>query len=251
MTLRRISECTTEVRQTLRDIAVKVLVVEEEKQVIKDIAFCLAVRYPQSIVVSSSKWQKGINLIENELPDLIIISSSLHDIDANDLINKIRQYSDAPLLVLIEGASDIDRAIVLEAGADDYIPKPFSPIELLARVTALLRRTYHLGFKQAHSLCAGKLTINFNTREVFLSDQRIRLTPREYSLLLELVQNEGRVLPNSLLLEKVWGSEYTADSTFIKKYIYRLRCKLEQDPENPQMLLSEWGIGYRFVRPVS
>jgi two-component system KDP operon response regulator KdpE len=141
--------------------------------------------------------------------------------------------------------------MVLEAGADDYIPKPFSPIELIARVTALFRRTHGFDFKCDHAFSAGKLTINFSTREVSLSGRPVRLTPREYGLLSELAQNEGRVLHHSLLLEKVWGSEYIADYTFIKKYIYRLRCKLEPDPENPRMLLSERGIGYRFVRPVA
>lgn len=235
----------------MRGIAVKVLIVEQEKRVIKDIAFCLAVRYPEVVIVSSSKWQEAIELIETELPDLIMISSSLPDINTTDLVSKIRQFSNVPMLILIEGESDIDRAIVLEAGADDYIPKPFSPIELVARVTALFRRTYRLGFKRDHSLSAGRLTINFSTREVSFSGRQVRLTPREYSLLLELAQNEGRVLPHGTLLEKVWGSEYIADYTFIKKYIYRLRCKLEPDPGNPQMLLSERGIGYKFVRPVA
>jgi len=229
---------------------VKVLIVEEEKRVIKDIAFCLAVRYPDIVVVSSYKWQEGIELIETELPDLIMVSSSLPDINASDLVSKIRQFSDVPLLILIEGENDIDRAIVLEAGADDYIHKPFSPIELVARVTALFRRTHGLGFKRCHSLSAGRLTINFSTREVSLSGKLVRLTPHEYSLLLELAQNEGRVLPHSTLLEKVWGPEYIADYTFIKKYIYRLRCKLEPDPDNPQILLSERGVGYKFVKPV-
>jgi DNA-binding response OmpR family regulator len=229
----------------------KVLIIEGDRQVVDNIAFCLTVRYPEVITVASSRWQKGIELIEAELPDLIIVSSSLPDINAPELISRIRQSFDVPLLVLIEGESDIDRAMVLEAGADDYIPRPFSPIELVARVTALLRRTHGLGFKHDHMFSAGELTINFSTRNVSLSGRPIRLTPREYGLLSELAQNEGRVLPHSLLLEKVWGSEYTDDHTFIKKYIYRLRCKLEPDPENPRMLLSERGIGYRFVRPVA
>jgi DNA-binding response OmpR family regulator len=227
----------------------KVLIIEDEQHVINNIAFCLAVRYPEVVTVSSSQWQKGNELIENELPDLMIVSSSLPGINITDFISQIRKFFDVPLLVLIEGESDIDRAMVLEAGADDYISRPFSPIELVARVTALLRRTSRLGFKCDHTFSAGELTINFSTHNVSLSGRQVRLTPHEYSLLSELALNEGRVLPHSLLLEKVWGLEYAGDHNFIKKYIYRLRSKLEPDPENPRMLLSERGIGYRFVKP--
>jgi DNA-binding response OmpR family regulator len=229
---------------------VKILIVEDEEKLIKDITFCLAVRYPDAVIVSAANGLDGIEMIETEMPNLVMIASSPPDMNALDFIRKIRQFSDVPLLIFIEGESDIDRAMVLEAGADDYIPKPFSPIELIARVKALLRRTNGLGFKRELAFSAGNLTINFGTRQVSLSGRQVKLTPLEYSLLVELARNEGRVLPHSVLLEKVWGSEYTADYTFIKKYIYRLRCKLESNPDNPQMLLSERGIGYRFVKPV-
>ncbi len=228
----------------------KVLIMDDDQQVVNNISFCLAVRYPEVVTAASSRWQETVELIETELPDLIIISSSLPDINAPELIGRIRQSCDVPLLVLIEGENDIDRAMVLEAGADDYIPWPFSPIELVARVTALFRRFHGNSFKHDHTFSAGDLTINFNTRDVSLCGRSVRLTPHEYGLLSELAQNEGHVLPLSLLLEKVWGSEYTEEHAFIKKYIYRLRGKLEHDPENPRMLLSERGIGYRFVRPV-
>ena len=227
----------------------KVLIVEDEKRVIKDITFFLAMRYPESIIVSTGKGLEGIGMIETEMPDLVMAASSLPDIDVLNFISKIRQFSDIPLLILIEGENDIDRAMVLEAGADEYVSKPFNPIELVARVKALLRRTHSDGFKQENILCAGGLTINFGTREVSLSGRQIKLTPREYSLLAELAKNEGKVLPHRVLLEKVWGSEYAADYTFVKKYIYRLRYKLELDPVKPQMLLCERGIGYKFVKP--
>ncbi len=228
----------------------KILIVEVEKRLIKDIAFCLAVRYPDATIISAANGQEGIEMIETEMPDLAIVASSPPDMDALDFISKTRQFSDVPLLTFTEGESDIDRAMALEAGADDYIPKPFSPIELIARVKALLRRTCGLGFKREQALSAGNLTINFGTREVSLHGRRVKLTPLEYGLLVELARNEGRVLPHRVLLEKVWGSEYIADYTFVKKYIYRLRSKLEPDPDNPQMFLCERGIGYRFIKPV-
>jgi DNA-binding response OmpR family regulator len=229
---------------------VKVLIVEHEKRLIKDISFFLGIRYSNCGVISTDKCLEGIELIETEMPDLVIVDSSPPDIDILDCINKIRQFSDVPTLILIEGESDIDRAMVLEAGADEYITKPFNPIELVARVNALLRRTHGNCFKPDNILAAGALTINFGTREVSLSGRQINLTPHEYSLLAELARNEGKVLPHRVLLEKVWGSEYVTDYTFVKKYIYRLRYKLESDPDKPQMLLTERGIGYRFVKPV-
>jgi DNA-binding response OmpR family regulator len=228
---------------------VKILIVEDEESLIRDIAFCLTVRYPDAIIVSATNGLEGIEMIETEMPDLVMVASTPPDIGTLDFISKIRQFSDVPLLTFTKAVSDIDRAMVLEAGADDYIPKPFSPIELIARVKALLRRTNGLGFRQEKSLTAGNLNINFGTRKVSLSGRQVKLTPLEYGLLVQLVRNEGRVLPHRFLLEKVWGAEYIADYTFVKKYIYRLRCKLESEPENPQMFLCERGVGYRFIKP--
>ena len=226
----------------------KVLVIEDTQQVVRDISFCLQVRYPEVIVVSVAKGEKGLEMVENEAPDLVMADSSLPDIATTDFINKIREFSDVPLIVLSEAETEMDRARELESGADEYITKPISPIELLARVRALLRRTQGIGFK-SESLVSigGELSINFGTREVFLSGNRIKLTPTEYHLLSELVRNNGRVLTHSTLLEKVWGLESTDDYSCIKKYIRRLRTKLEHDASMPQILLTERGIGYKFI----
>jgi DNA-binding response OmpR family regulator len=227
----------------------KVLLVENENKQLKNITYFLAMRYPQIVISSFSKGLKALEMIETETPDLVMVASSLPDIDILDLISKIRLVTDVPLLILIEGGSDTDRAIVLEAGADDYISKPFSPIELVARVNALLRRTHRDGFKPQTTLSAGDLTINFSMREVSLSGKSIKLTPHEYSLLAMLAQNEGKVLTHHILLEKVWGVDYTGDYSFIKKYIYRLRSKLESDPVNPRIIICERGTGYKFIKP--
>jgi len=202
------------------------------------------------VLVSASQEQKGIELVETEAPDLVFIDSSLPNVDITALVREIREFSDVQLIILCDTETDVDRANYLEVGADEYVTKPFSPIELLARVKALLRRTQGIGFKPERSVSiGGELTINFATHEVFLSGKRVRLTPIEYHLLSELVRNEGRVITHSTLLEKVWGSEYDTDSSFVKKYVYRLRSKLEHDTSKPQMLLTERGIGYRFIRP--
>jgi len=231
--------------------AMKVLVIEDNQQVIRDIAFCLQVRYPGAIIVSVAEGRKGIEMVETESPDLVMVDFSLPDMDTLDLVSKIRQFSDVPLIILTEAETDMDRARGLETGADEYVTNPFSPIELLARVRALLRRTQGIGFKRERLLSIGsELTINFSTREVIASGKRVKLTPIEYNLLSELVRNEGRVLTHQSLLDKVWGSEYTNDSSFVKKYIYRLRSKLEPNAKEPQILLTERGVGYRFIRRI-
>ncbi len=226
----------------------KVLVVEDAQQVVRDISFCLQVRYPEVVVVSVGKGKRGIEMVETEAPDLVMADSSLPDIATTDFINEIREFSDVPLIILSEAESEMDRARELETGADEYITKPLSPIELLARVRALLRRTQGNGFKSESLVSIGKeLSINFGTREVFLSGKQIKLTPTEYHLLSELVRNNGRVLTHSALLGKVWGLEDTDDHSCIKKYIRRLRTKLEHNASKPQILLTERGVGYRFT----
>jgi len=230
---------------------VKVLVIENNQQVVRDISFCLQVSYSEVSVVSVVEGQKGIEMVETESPDLVMVDSSLPDIDTLDLVSEIREFSDVPLIILCEAETDMDRAKGLEAGADEYVAKPFSPIELLARVRALLRRTQGVGFKPERSVSIGsELTIDFTTNEVFLSGKRVKLTPIEYNLLTELVRNNGKVLTHDSLLEKVWGSEYTTEYSFVKKYIYRLRSKLERDASKPQMLITERGIGYKFVKRI-
>jgi len=227
----------------------KVLIIEDDSHIVRDISLCLQMRYPDMSIVEADDGAQGIEVIETESPDLVMVDDSLTDIDTLELVSKIRDFSDVPLIILSEGATDIETARGLEAGADEYIPKPFSPIELLARVKALLRRTGGQFAKQDCVCCSGNnLSINYNTREVFCSGRQVKLTPTEFRLLTELVRNEGRILSHNFLLEKAWDSECADDPSFVKKYIYRLRQKIEPDSQVPQMLFTERGLGYRFAR---
>lgn len=227
----------------------KTLIIDDDLITIKDLSFCLQVRYPDIEILTAEQGERGIELSGNTFPDIILLGSSLPDLPTIDIIERIRQHTDAALIVLAENQTGIQRAEELESGADDYILKPFSPIELLAKVSALLRRINRLGFRPHYRLSIGNdLIIDFSTREVFISGKRLSLTPTEYQLLIELVKNEGKVLTNNTLLENIWGSEYINDSSFIKKYIHRLRNKIEPDASNPRMILNQRGIGYRFER---
>jgi two-component system KDP operon response regulator KdpE len=228
-------------------LTMKALLIEDNQEAIKNITFYLQVRYPEVIIISSGEVQRCVEMVETESPDLVILDCSLPGSDTLDLVSKIREFSEVSLIIISESESDVDIARWLEGGADEYIIKPLNPIEFLARVKALLRRSQGDGYKHELPVSfSNGLTINFATREVFLLGKQIKLTPTEYRLLSELVRNNGRVLTHRCLLEKVWGSEYASDTSFIKKYICRLRRKLQDDSDNPQMIQTERGVGYRF-----
>ena len=228
----------------------KVLVIEDSVQVVNDIAFCLQVRYPDVDVISTDKGENGIDLIELESPYLVIVDTSLPDISTIDLVKRIREFSDIALIVISSDNDPFERAKELEAGADEYIIKPFSPIEFLAKIRALFRRIGGgVNFSNAGPVNYGKeLTVNFTTREVIVSGKHLRLTPIEFQLLSELVRNEGRITPSDTLAEKIWGPDYYDANGTIKKYVHRLRSKIEPDVNNPQMIITERGLGYKFNR---
>jgi two-component system KDP operon response regulator KdpE len=226
----------------------KVLVIGG-RDVVRNISFILQLRWPDAAIVSAAEGAKGMELVETEAPDLVMVDFPLPDMNGVDLAGKIRGFSDVPLIVLMGEATEMERARVLEEGADDYITRPFSPVDLLAKIRALLRRAHAVGFQRNHMpLVSGELMISSSTHDVFLSGEPVQLTPHEYELLLQLVRNEGRVLTHRALLEKVWGPEYVTDFGFLKKYIYRLRQKLHDDARKPKMILTERGVGYKFVK---
>ncbi|MBI2859729.1 MAG: response regulator transcription factor [Chloroflexi bacterium] len=228
----------------------KVLVLESNPIATRDVHFCLKVRWPDVVVLNTKEGQRAIDLVETESPDLVIAASKLPDMDTGDFISRVRNFSDVPLIVLAQGESDMDRVRFLEAGADDCISLPFSPIELLTKVRVLLRRTWGLGFNMRNEQpfsVGDRLTINAGTREVTVEDRPVRLTPIEYRVLLELARNQGKVVSHEMLLERAWGNEYISEVGFTKRYVYRLRQKLENGAAKP-LIVSERGVGYRLVR---
>jgi len=226
----------------------KVLVIEDDPEIIESVALCFELRWAGATVISASAGEKGLELAETELPDIIIQDLGLPDMDGLEVLRKVRSFSDVPVIILTVRGEEIDKVKGLEMGADDYVVKPFAPAEFLARVKAVMRRSQMAEPKAGDKpFVRGKLKIDFGAREVSIGDRLIKLTPSEYNLLCELVRNEGKVMSNQLLLERVWGPEYTAETEYIKVYIQRLRDKLEEEAGNPRMLISERGIGYKFV----
>jgi two-component system KDP operon response regulator KdpE len=172
----------------------------------------------------------------------------LPDIDGFQILQKIREFSSVPVIMLTAKGEEDDRVRGLEWGADDYVTKPFSPRELVSRVRAVLRRleTTEAGTSDVINV-DDRLKLDFKRREVWVADELIQLRPTEYRLLYHLVQNAGWVLTHEQILTKVWGYEYRDEPHYVRLYVNYLRKKIEEDPSNPKYILTERGVGYRFI----
>ena len=231
----------------------KVLLIEDNSEIVDIVTITLQLRWAEVTLISTFLGNEGVELAKTEQPDLIMLDLGLPDIDGFQVLRQIRDFSDVPVVILTVRGEEMDKIKGLELGADDYIIKPFSPGELLARMKALLRRssmsktTGNVDDKSSVPSIKGKLRIDFTSGEVSIGDRLLKLGPREYELLHLLVTNEGAVLSKQALLKKVFP-EQENDTRFVDVYINKLREKLEENPEKPQMILSEGEIGYKFVR---
>lgn len=199
-------------------------------------------------VVEAYRGAQAIDRLRSSLPDLILLDVMLPDIDGFEVLRMVREISTVPVIMLTAKGEEDDRVRGLELGADDYITKPFSPRELVSRVRAVLRRT-EAATGTTHGLIVvdDRLKMDFDRREVWVDGELVQLRPTEYRLLFHLVQNAGWVIPHDQLLAKVWGYEYRDEPHYVRLYINYLRKKIEKDPANPQYILTERGVGYRFV----
>ncbi len=179
---------------------------------------------------------------------LIVLDLGLPDADGFDVCRRIRQKWRTPILMLTARTDSMDKVIGLELGADDYLTKPFEPKELLARVRALLRRAYEYPNEQSceTTRCFGEIVIDYARRQVLVRGQPVSLTRREYDLLAYLTQNANRVIPREQLFEQVWGYSIEFSSNTLDVYMYRLRKKIERDPDQPQYLITHRSFGYEF-----
>lgn len=196
-------------------------------------------------VLQAETGAQGLSLVQEEKPDLVILDVMMPGMDGWEVCRQIREFSQIPVLMLTARTQSKDVIAGLDSGADDYLTKPFNMDELNARVRALLRRVPSAN----RPVVAGKgeISIDKQKREVLVRSEPVDLTPTEYDLLLMLAENAGVVMSHETLLQGVWGQEYTKDNDYLKVYIWHLRRKLEQDPREPKMLLTEWGVGYRLV----
>jgi two-component system KDP operon response regulator KdpE len=225
----------------------KVLVVDDAAEVIEAVTVSFTLQWRETEVIGADNGEAALDLVEQERPDVVLLDIAMPGMNGFEVLREIRAFSDVPVIMLTAKDDVLDKVKGLEFGADDYVTKPFDHLELLARVKALLRRLdMPQPTSRAPSFRAGDLEVNFAAREVRLRGEPVPLTTTEYKLLYHLVRNAGHVLRHETLLAKVWGREYVDEVDYLRVYIRRLRRKLEPDPERPQHILTERGLGYRF-----
>jgi len=225
----------------------RILAVDDEPEVIEIVRLCFNLRWPDAEVIAASTGEEALAAIEEQAPDLVLLDIMLPDIDGFQVCEEARRFSDVPIIMLTARDAEVERVRGLEMGADDYITKPFSHLELLARSRAVLRRYQNQPPAVGETYEAGNFQMDYGTRRVTVGGKQVRLTPIEYGLLYHLTRNAGRVLPHRTLLAKVWGREYTSELDYLKVYIRRLRHKLGEEMDATISIESERGVGYRLV----
>lgn len=224
----------------------KVLLIEDDKEIIDAISLAFQIRWPEAKVVSTRLGEKGVELVESEAPDIVILDLGLPDISGFEVLRQIRLFSHVPTIILTVRQDEADVVKGLEWGADDYITKPFRQLEFLARVKALIRRQSP---EEEESLVCGPLRLDVTSGQLYYDRKEIVLTVTESHILGHLIKNAGRVVTHSSLAKAVWGDDYPGVVDSLKVHIRRLREKIEADPSHPQLILTRTGVGYFLAKP--
>ena len=225
----------------------KILVVDDEALLVKGIRFNL--KSEGYDVITGSNGQEAVEMAQKEQPDLIVLDVMMPVMDGLTACSKIREFSDVPIILLTAKVEDMDKLIGFDHGADDYLTKPFNILELKARIRALLRRAGSAEKKQAgNRLTAGDITLDLDARNAYKGEELVMLTAKEFDVVEFLMRNAGRVYSREALLDTIWAYEYRSDIRTVDVHIRRLREKLEENPAQPQHILTKWGVGYYFSR---
>lgn len=222
-----------------------ILVIDDEPQILRALRTILTEK--QFKVTTANRGEEGLTLAATQEPDLVILDLGLPDMDGVEVCTRLREWTQCPIIVLSVRDSERDKVAALDKGADDYLTKPFGIEELLARVRVALRHSARVQGTQDKVVRAGPLTIDLAWHIVKLGEEEIKLTGTEHKLLAYLAANHGRVLTHQSILTNVWGPADANHTEYLRVYMRQLRKKLEADPERPQYILTEPGIGYRFI----
>jgi two-component system KDP operon response regulator KdpE len=222
-----------------------ILVIDDEPQILRAIRTILTEK--QFRVSTASRGEEGLTLAASSEPDLIILDLGLPDMDGVEVCSRLREWTQTPVIILSVRDSERDKVAALDMGADDYLTKPFGIEELLARVRVALRHAGSRKEEQNKIIKAGPVTIDLVWHIVKRGEEEIKLTGIEYKLLAYLASNHHRVLTHQSILSNVWGPEDADHTEYLRVYMRQLRKKLEADPDRPQYILTEPGIGYRFI----
>ena len=223
----------------------RILIVDDEPTIVKFLRANLEANDFETLAAMDGA--EALQTIERELPDLLILDIMMPQMDGFEVCRRLREWSQIPIIMLSALGDASDKVKCLDLGADDYITKPFSLDELMARVRSVFRRAQAAdAIPTQPSVTSGDLTINFAERRVTVDGSEVRLTPTEYSLLQELVLNAGKVLTHTHLLNRVWGPTYEEERDYLRVFIGRLRAKLEPDPTNHRYIITVPGVGYQF-----
>lgn len=225
----------------------KVLIIEDDQKTVDVIVIVFQIGWPEAKVISTPSGEKGVEMVESESPDIVILDLELPDISGFDVLKQIRLFSTVPIIILTVRGEEKDVVQGLTWGADDYVVKPFRQLELLARVRTQLRRQKLP--EEDLSISFGPLHFGSSLHEVFYAEKEIFLTSTEGLILYHLMKNQGKVATYASLAETVWGEDYPGAAGSLKVYIRRLRGKLEQDPGHPQLIINKAGVGYLLAKP--
>ena len=223
----------------------RILVVDDEPRMIGFIRMNLELE--EHLVIEAHSGLEALDAIRTQLPDLVLLDVMMPELDGFETLRMLREFSDIPVIMLTAKGEENDKVRGLELGADDYITKPFGPRELSSRIKAIFRRLEKPTTEEAILQIDERLSVDFNRREVIVQGERIKLRPTEYRLLYHLIRNAGWTVPHDQLLQKVWGYEYRDEAHYVRLYVNYLRDKIEADPADPQYIITERGVGYRFV----
>ncbi|CAM2078873.1 MAG: response regulator transcription factor [Clostridium sp.] len=224
----------------------KILVVDDEEHIAELISYNLTSNGYK--VITANNGNDAVKLAVEEKPNLILLDLMIPGKDGYDVCKDVRSNSEirnTPIIMLTAKSEELDKILGLELGADDYITKPFSVRELLARVKAVLRR-FSISEPESNVLVFGNLTADFDKREILVNDKKLDLTLKEFELLEILIRNKGKILTRDTLLDKIWGYEYIGETRTVDVHIRYLRKKIELDDKNPKLIETIRGVGYRF-----